>query len=543
MDRKLSTADAWATVTPADLLRSISHRLPSVIFTTLLVTAVIAGILLAWPNQYSSDGLFYVRLGRAAVSADPTAQASGSVSVQESRASEVHSISEMMTSREVADRVVKAVGAREINQPRTWVDRSMKGLGDLFPRGSDNSGSMERGSYDRQLAHESAVERIRSAIKVSVPKEGYTLAVSSQCADPLLAQSIVQALMDEYGSYHVEAHRSNGALDFFERQTKASQHSAIETRKMLQKTRNEMGWMSTDSAEETLRQRILNSELALDQAESDYADSESLMKALKSQLTTVEPWIEVETSQVADNAADGMRTALYEYQVNEGERLSKVTPNHPRYKLLREKIDSGEEIVSSQGTERQQTREAVNPVHLQLETAYQTAMARTAGLKSRREALKGSLEEAQEDLQRLNADMVKLAELNWRAEITEKNYLSHAESLESARLVHELDNQQMSDVSVIQNASLNLTKVGPPRLALTMVGGLLGLCLGILQALVRDNPVAASSAKASPLAYASNPEQKDSASSGSDGLAEKTVENEQVDGPQAEDEGRVSLPR
>lgn len=489
MDRKPNPIDAWATVTPADLIRSISRRLPSVILTTILVTALIAGVLIAWPNQYASDGLFYVRLGRAAVSADPTAQPSGSVSLQESRASEVLSISEMMTSREVADRVVKSVGAREINEPRTWIDRAVKSLGDLVP-GESSRADIDLGTYDRQIAHEAAVERVQNAIKVTVPKEGYTVAVGATCPDPLLAQSIVQALMDEYGTYHVEAHRSNGSLDFFERQTKASERSAIDSQKLLQKTRNQMGWMSTESSEETLRQRILNLEVSLDQAESDYADSESLVGSLKMQLGQVESWIPVETSKVADNAADGMRTALYEYQVTEGERLSKVTPNHPRYKQLRDKIDSGEEIVSSQGNEREQTREAVNPVYLQLETDYQAALAKTAGLKARRASLKQSLEEAQQDLHRLNEDMVKLAELRWKADISEKNYLSHAESLESARLVHELDNQQMSDVSVIQNASLNLKKVGPPRLALTLVGGLLGLCLGMLQALIRENPVA-----------------------------------------------------
>ena len=40
----------------------------------------------------------------------------------------------------------------------------------------------------------------------------------------------------------------------------------------------------------------------------------------------------------------------------------------------------------------------------------------------------------------------------------------------------------------IQNASLNLKKVGPPRLTLLLVSMAFGLCLGVLQALVRDNP-------------------------------------------------------
>ena len=71
MDRT-TTSEAWATVTPADLTRIVARRLPSVFFTTVFVTAAVAAVLLAWPNQYASDGLFYVRLGRGAVSLDPT---------------------------------------------------------------------------------------------------------------------------------------------------------------------------------------------------------------------------------------------------------------------------------------------------------------------------------------------------------------------------------------------------------------------------------------------------------------------------------------
>ena len=93
------------------------------------------------------------------------------------------------------------------------------------------------------------------------------------------------------------------------------------------------------------------------------------------------------------------------------------------------------------------------------------------------------------DLQRLNGDATRLAELTWEAELAEETYREHARSLEEARVNSALDDLQMSDVSVIQDATLNLKKSGPMRGLLAVVGLLLGLSLGLLQAILRDSPV------------------------------------------------------
>ncbi|MGB7329363.1 MAG: exopolysaccharide biosynthesis protein [Rubripirellula sp.] len=482
-------SDAWSTVSPYDLTRVIIRRLPSVIVTAGITTLAVGALLLAWPNQYASDGLLYARLGRGSVSIDPTIEPGRSVSLQDSRSSEVASISEMLGSREIADRVVQDVGAREINFPRTWTDRLVEKAGSLINGLTASSGGgsseLDRTEFDRQVAHEEAVKRIIDSVTIKVPKNTYTISIASRFSDPAVAQKIVQGIMDQYGQYHVEAHTSVGALDFFEEQTSASHAAAIAARKKLQETKNSMGWMSAESAEESLRERILNLELSLDQANSEYADAESKAASISERLAAIEEWIPMEITKVADNAVDGMKTQLYGHKLQDGEELSKVTASHPRYKILRDKIIQGEQIVESAESDREQTVEALNPLRLSLETAYQTALTTAAGNKSRLDSLTKSLASARSDLTRLNEDGIVLAELGWAADIAETNYLSHSQSLESSRMVQELDNQKMSDVSIIQNASLNLKKVGPPRMLLALVGGLLGVCLGLMQAIIR----------------------------------------------------------
>jgi uncharacterized protein involved in exopolysaccharide biosynthesis len=459
--------------------------------TTVLVMLLIGSVLWVWPNQYASDGLFYARLGRGAVSMDPTTEPTRSVSLQESRSSEVMSISQMLTSREIMDRVVKKVGAREINHPRNWMERvaGFRSSTDAKEATQDGDSNNERIRYAQQLAHEIAVNKVSNAVTVAVPKDSYTISVLAKGSDPILVQKIVQAIMDEYGAFHVEAHQSTGSLDFFKKQSQGSRDAALAAYAALQQARQDMGWLSTKSAEITLQERMVELQLALDQAESNLAESESRAKAIQERLAGIEEWIPMETMQVANEAAGLMRSQLYRSQLSDGEKLAKVTTSHPRYKILREKISSGEEIVDAVGDEREQSTEAINPIRIKLETDYEVAFAQTAGLRSRRDSIRRSLESAKEDAKRLSKDSIVMNELAWQADIAEDIYLDHSKSLESTRLMHELDMQEMSDVSVIQDASLNLKKVGPPRLALFAFSGLLGLCVGVLQALVRDNPV------------------------------------------------------
>ena len=184
-----------------------------------------------------------------------------------------------------------------------------------------------------------------------------------------------------------------------------------------------------------------------------------------------------------------MRTQLFGEEVNESEQLATLLPDHPRYRLLQQKMSRSKEIAGEQEKDREQTREALNPTFQRLQSEHSLAAAETAGMKSRCVSLSESLNAAREALVRLNEDAILLTELKWQADISESNLIEHAKSLEEARIIHELDSQKISDIAIIQDASLNLKKVGPKRSVLAIVGAFLGLALGVFQAIVRDIPV------------------------------------------------------
>lgn len=493
----------WATLTPAELVRSVWSHLPSVVTTTVIVTVTVAALLMAWPNRYSSNGLMYVRLGRGAISVDPTSKASTSVSLQETRSAEVISVREMLVSREICRRIVERVGAEEINRPRTWIDRSLKSvsatLASLMPKRTPSFGDMSAEEYNAQIASEEAIKRVQQSIAVAVTKNAYTISIACKSDDPLLAQQIVSAMMDEYGKFHVEAHRATGSLSFFEQEVATSRQLAVEAREALQAAKSRLGWSSEQAGEAMLLERITKLEIALDEAQSSLAERSSRANSLEQRMAGVEHWIPTEVTRgVANHANDEMRSQLYGLEVKENDALARLKPNHPRYQMLKEMVAQSKQIVSDEEADKELSVEAVNPVRQDMEKNYEVALADTAGLISRVQSLTSALEEAKEDLTRLNQDSLELARLTWASNLAEQNFLAHSKSLEEARMLDQLDSSNLSDVSIVQEASLQLKKTGPMRGLLSVLGCMLGLSLGVLQALVRTTPSSTSSSASAP---------------------------------------------
>ncbi|WP_197136223.1 GumC family protein [Crateriforma conspicua] len=480
--------NSWASLSVADLIGSVRRHLISVILVATVVTAAVVAMLLAWPNQYRSDGLMYVRLGRMALNVDPTANPSAGVSLQESRTSEVVSIAEMLGSREIAERIVQQLGADTLLQPRTWIDRSIARLRGAMPsKGGGTWGDMTAEQCQAQVDLENAVRKVHESLQISMPRDAYTVSVGAKFSDPIVAQQIAQAAMDQYALYHVEAHRATGSFEFFEQQVQNSREKAAKAQQNLQSAKNELGWLNPDTAEKTLSERFVNVEVAMDETSGQLAEAERTVIELAKQLDTVDQWIPVEkTSGVASKSADDMRTQLYDLQVQQNDELAKIMPSHPRYRMLKEKMEANSKIVDGEEKGREVSREAINPVFQDLQTAHSAAIAKAAGLKAKHAALESELTQIREDVERLNRDSARLNELAWEAKIAERDYLEHTRRYDEARITHDLDRENLSDVSIVQDASLNLKKSSPSRALLAIVGAFLGLSLGLLQAFLRD---------------------------------------------------------
>jgi uncharacterized protein involved in exopolysaccharide biosynthesis len=157
--------------------------------------------------------------------------------------------------------------------------------------------------------------------------------------------------------------------------------------------------------------------------------------------------------------------------------LAKFTENHPAVIAIRQQVSGAEDILQSERPDRAQATSAA----VLAETAtYESLVARAASLRTQRDGLAA-------ELTRLNDQEVQISELERQSKVAERNYLSYVASLEQSRIDQALKREQISNINIIQPASLVL-KPTSPKTGLTLAVALVvALCGSVALALLSDH--------------------------------------------------------
>ena len=90
-------------------------------FVTLLMLVLCGAAILLYPKKYTSEAKLFVRVGRGSASLDPSVVGK-TISIQESRESEMNSIVDMLGSRGLAEKVVDKIGADRVLKKYAWIE-------------------------------------------------------------------------------------------------------------------------------------------------------------------------------------------------------------------------------------------------------------------------------------------------------------------------------------------------------------------------------------------------------------------------------------
>ncbi|WP_047814434.1 GumC family protein [Rhodopirellula islandica] len=486
-ERSFAEADHFRPLRLNDLWRAVArHRLSAVLWTIVLLPVLALGVFLI-PAQFDSYSQLLIRLGRGAVSMDPTATLSPTVSLQDSRASQVNSVREMLQSRAIAQKVVKKVGVERILEPRSLLSKTMQKISSMVPSGAAKPmGDLSAEEVEAQLAEEMAINAFQESMNLYMAKDAYTIDLEVRSEDPFLSRDLLRALVQIYRQHHAMAHSSLGSSEFFEEQSKLSYKRAVEAKEKLRVAKTERGIIDIGSAQSALRSLISQVESNLVDVEYELASAVSERARLIEQVGEQPETLQTQTIRGIPKATgDSMRQALYELEVRYKEQSLKLSDDHPKLKVLREQLEAATEISQSEQGERPQTTESTNPVRQALVMSLQQTETRLSGLESKHENLKSQAEFLKEELTQLNRDEVQLAELGWETALAEAEYMRTAENRDNARLIDQLSSGAVSEIAVVQEPSLGLKKVKPKRSILLVLAAMLAVGFGIVQALIR----------------------------------------------------------
>jgi capsular exopolysaccharide synthesis family protein len=439
----------------------------------LAVIVIVAISTFVSDNIYRSEAKLLVRVGRETVTLDPTATTGTIIPVAQSRESEIGTELEILKSREIAEKVVDSLGVEAFT---------------ASPGGQRKSGLLERLSLTTPLSdRDIAVQGILDNLQVEVQKESWILGISYEAKEPKLAQDVLSKFIDCYLEKHIDVHRTPGSYQFFIQESEHLRKNLVETDNQLRDLMNQTGISSLDEQRSAILGRISTLQVEIDSTESDLAASRAKAQELQTTLTnTPDLVVTGATVGLPNAAADSMRSKLYELQLQEQDLVSRFEQDSRQVQDVRRQIAAAQVLLDQENQARSTLTKGLNATYQGVQSAMLAEQAIVSSLQAKVSELKNKLELTRVELKTLNDNSAKITTLTREMEIQEANYRKYSENLEQARVDDAMETRKISNINVVQLATLPVKPVRPNRSLNLLLGLLLGIFGGIAIAFLSE---------------------------------------------------------
>jgi polysaccharide biosynthesis protein PslE len=439
------------------------------VFTGTMILAVVAVLVL--PRSYTSSANLFMRLGKESVGLDPTATVHRVLDVERSRDNEINSEVEILKSRVLLEDVVEKLG------PDYILHTSDEQAGRLSSM-VQAAASVVRGLlYGRITPTERAVEKLEELVIVIPPRKSNIIQVRASGRSPEQAQKILQCYMDAFVDRHVKANRTDGSYEFFVDQ---SQHLLAELEAAtaeLRDAKNSTTLVSIEGEKQNVQTQATSIESAILQNERALAHSDARIAALRKALKELPPELNAETARAPNASADAMRSQLYTLQIQEKDASARFTSLHPQVIALRRQVAETKKILDEQEEVRSTTTSRLSSVHLGAQTDLMAAEALAAAQRAEANSLKEQFDAVRSKIHTLNDNEIRITDLTRKTQLLDASYRTYVTNREQARIDQELATGRISNVNVVQPATL-VAKPSNPRVPLILLGGLLLASVG-----------------------------------------------------------------
>ncbi len=446
-----------------DLLAACSNHKKKMLFLASLIMGLTIAYVFVAKHKYTSEAQVFVRLGKESVALDPTATTGQTIGVQESREKEIYSVQSLMRSRNVLERVVDAVGVGKILEESSEPKTESK-----LPIDLDYVKTFNPLYVDSP--RDKAIESLEKGLEIYTPRNTAIVGLRYETISPELAAEVLEHVISATITEHVRVHQSLGSSSFFITQSDQLKAQVEGLEKEMLEFKNRTGVADLDKQRELQIARISqleNAQLtALSELEGVRSEIDSRRELLASQPNEVQLQA---TTGLASSAAEGMREQLFSLQIREKELLTRYEPTHPRVQQIKEQIEAAQTTMQNEDALTQRTV-GLNQNRQSMESALMNQVAIASSLAARNNILTQQIVQAKEQLNEINQNGIRLAELTRKLELANSTYLDYARRSEQARIDLALGEENLSNLSILQPPSVSQIP-SSPKLGMILFAG------------------------------------------------------------------------
>ena len=470
-------------LTIGQILSALKRHKFKAFFAWLLVFSAVVLLFLLWPRKYGSEGRLYIQLGRNNTTLTPTS-GTGSVSIQDTRETEIRSVLEIIKSRAVLEATVRDLGAEQIleNSWSKWMPKIS--IPNPFSRG--HSGGLSLEEYEELRDIELAAKSLEDDMTVDSEKKTSVISIYVKANSAQLAQQIVSKLFEHTRRVHLKVHAVEGSAVFFDDQFREQEQELVQATNKLAEFRNERGVLSIGAEIGTwqgilskLDNEILQAEVDLDVADESVAELAEIMGETSTTL-------DMPRSGVERLSYEDSRTEIFRLE-SEVERLAAIySKEHPEYRQAVQRLSGLKSSFKRQKTDRTESSKVLNPVFEDMQVDFMRAKTQAAAVAARLATLKEKRKVALKKAHELNLDQLESDQLLRDVEICRQYLAIYTQKRGEAKGLSLLDDRNISDVVVAQEPNYMVKHVSPKGSLIIPFGFLLGLFTALATSLFFD---------------------------------------------------------
>ena len=443
---------------------------------------------------YRSEAKVLIRLGRENLSVDPSVSGP-TLYPSRNRENEVNSELAILGSRAIAEEVVDALGpdvflekpdeSAEVIPPVPAMKDAQQELRALRRevRDTQEAGAGLMVALDLSTAlspREKAVKTVMENTSVSVESKTDIIAVHYDASSRTLAQRTLASLLDSYLEHHIRVHSTQASPDFFEEQTERYRTHLEESEARLAAFRKEHGISSMEQQKAVLLDQISALEIQLTDAKAQATSARERVTSMAKALDGRSPTMELSRTTGRTNyAADAMKERVVELRLKETDLAARYPSTHRPLVEIREQLAEAEAALAKEEETHTEITTGVDASYQELQLALENEEAQAAALEARERVLEQDLNEQKAALTTLAGLEHELAVLERDAQLAVRDYEEYRESLQRARISNAMDLDKVSNVSLVQPATMPMGTIKPNKLMNLVLGVFLALFAAI----------------------------------------------------------------
>jgi len=458
-------ASVASSNSPGDVRRIIEAmvRQKRKVFVFVVVTLLMGlAIILFFPRKYRSQSKLFLQLGRENVGIDPTATVGQTITMQASgRTEELQSTMDVLTSRGIVSQVVDRLGVDVIKGGGKDGEQSNNITAAVRYLASKGADIVKR--LDPIPPREEAIIDVEKSIDVEAEEDSAVITVSVDSKTPQLAQEVLSALVDVYHEEHARMHRNALSQPFFQEQRTILGKQLDAALAKLRDAKIEMGITSLEERRINEERQLRYVGLDLFEAEQNFYGAEAQVKALQRKLETIPERAMTTQRNMPNTGADLLQDSLYQLEIRKFDMESRFSPTHPLVTSITQQVEEAKKAYAEQKELRQESVDDMNPLYQELSLALKLAESQLDSYRARRDQAAKQREQVIAAINKLNEDEANLDVLERDVELARNNFSQYAESFEQSRIDNALKMESISNLNIVQQATLSYKPVSPRK--------------------------------------------------------------------------------